>query len=63
MEKWNFNADDVYAMLPEGAAWSCSFGYPGQGGFTEYWLAAGRRWVIANGEYWDGKSWTIYAEV
>lgn len=45
--------NDAYAMLPADAAWSCSFGYPGEGGFNEYYrTASGERWIISNGP-WD----------
>jgi hypothetical protein len=40
--------------LPVDAKWSCSFGYPGNGGFAEYYRdAQGARHVITNGTYGD----------
>lgn len=63
MNKWNFSQADVYAMLPGDAKWSCSFGYPGQGGFTEFWVSGGRRWIIQNGPWCSGYEWSIYAEI
>src|SRR5208282_4040022 len=49
---------DAYKLLPAGAVWSCCFGNPGEGGFTEYFRAGGRRWVITNGP-WDGVPWAF----
>ena len=46
--------NEAYSLLPADAKWSCSFGYPGEGGFTEYYRdAKGERWVIKNGP-WSG---------
>lgn len=45
------------AGLPGGAVWSSSFGYPGEGGYVEYWrLPTGERWTISNGP-WHLCSW------
>jgi hypothetical protein len=34
--------------------WSSSFGYPGQGGYTEYRRdAKGRLYIVSNGSYLD----------
>lgn len=42
----------AYALLPADAEWSCSFGYPGEGGFKEYHRTkAGECWQITNGSY------------
>ena len=52
------------AKLPADAALSCTFGYPGVGGYAEYHRdAAGNRYVIANGR-WDDpvKVWTFERE-
>lgn len=51
---------DAYAQLPKDAVWSSSFGYPGEGGFNEFWRQPdGTRWLIENGP-WDGlgRNWT-----
>lgn len=40
------------AQLPTDAKWSCSFGYPGQQGFTEYYRQPdGTRWILTNGPW------------
>ena len=45
--------NEAVQQLPADAAWSCSFGYPGEGGFTEYYRTpAGKRYIITNGR-WD----------
>lgn len=45
--------DEAHAQLPKGAVWSCSFGNPGEGGYSEYWrLPNGRRAIVGNGP-WD----------
>lgn len=48
------------ATLPSTARWSCSFGYPGEGGFREYFHGPrpdgrpGRRtYIIGNGQWFD----------
>jgi len=34
--------------------WSCSFGNPGEGGYSEYRRdAKGRRFIVSNGSYLD----------
>ena len=39
-------------QLPADAKWSCSFGYPGEGGYCEYFRdAQGHRFIIGNGPY------------
>jgi hypothetical protein len=54
--------EQAYAKLPEAAYWSCSFGNPGEGGFSEYYRTPdGRKYVISNGK-WDEyylNNWTI----
>ena len=36
--------------LPKGAKWSSSFGYPGEGGYSEFWRTSdGKRFEISNG--------------
>ena len=49
------------AQLPANAKWSCSFGNPGEGGYTEYHRdAAGNRYEISNGRWDEGSDkWTI----
>lgn len=53
---------EAYKALPTDAAWSCSFGYPGEGGYNEFHRTpAGERWIISNGPY-DAQSpfeWTF----
>lgn len=54
--------NEAYALLPEGAAWSCSFGYPGEGGYVEYYRLGNERWTISNGPYdGGGRDWTCNA--
>lgn len=46
---------EAYDLLPTDAVWSCSFGNPGETGFTEYHRTpSGERWVITNGprDHW-----------
>lgn len=39
-------------MLPVDAKWSSSFGYPGEGGYTEFHRTPdGRRYIISNGQW------------
>lgn len=48
--------------LPAGAKWSNSFGYPGEGGYCEYWRTPdGKRYQVSNGEYWRFAKfvWTV----
>ena len=54
--------DSAYAQLPADAVWSCSFGNPGNGGFVEYWRTQGAKYVIRNGSWDDGKTWTCTKE-
>ncbi len=36
--------------LPQDSKWSSSFGYPGKGGYVEYWRTTdGQRFEISNG--------------
>jgi len=52
---------EARAALPDDAEWSSSFGYPGQGGFAEYYRdPRGDRFIIQNGEC--GDSWTMRPE-
>jgi hypothetical protein len=51
----------ITETLPANAEWSCSFGNPGEGGYTEYHRTPdGTRYVISNGS-WDsgGREWTM----
>ena len=42
--------DAAYGALPSEAEWTSSFGYPGEGGFTEYYRTPdGRRFRVSNG--------------
>lgn len=54
--------DQARDALPENAELSCTFGYPGVGGYTEYHRTpGGRRFKITNGP-WDALSpfdWTM----
>lgn len=54
---------EAAAQLPADAKWSSSFGYPGEGGYSEYHRDHdGNRYVIQNGP-WDagGNEWTMKA--
>ena len=54
--------NEAVNMLPEGAKWSSSFGYSGEGGYVEYWCStSGERWSLSNGpwDYYGPFSWTI----
>lgn len=43
---------EALQALPDDAKWSCSFGNPGEGGYTEFHRTpAGERWVVTNGPY------------
>jgi hypothetical protein len=48
-------------QFPADAEWSCSFGNPGEGGYTEFHRdAAGNRYELANGPWHsNGKTWSI----
>lgn len=38
--------------VPPDAVWSSSFGYPGEGGYAEFWRTPdGQRWTITNGPH------------
>lgn len=52
---------EAAAKLPQGAKWSSSFGYPGEGGYVEYHRAEGKRFMIENGGYQETApfTWTI----
>ena len=55
--------NEAYKLLPEGAVWSCSFGYPGEGGYVEYHRLGNDRWTISNGPYdGGGQNWTCNYE-
>lgn len=44
--------EQAYQALPADAEWSCSFGYPGEGGYVEFSrTATGERWEISNGRF------------
>ena len=44
--------NEAYALLPADALWSCSFGYPGEGGFKEFYRTrAGEEFHISNGAH------------
>ncbi|HTI81788.1 MAG TPA: hypothetical protein VL614_15170 [Acetobacteraceae bacterium] len=44
---------EALKALPADAKWSCSFGNPGEGGYTEYHRTpAGERWIVSNGPYY-----------
>lgn len=43
---------EAYNSLPGRAALSCSFGYPGEGGYNEFHRTpTGEVWIISNGPY------------
>lgn len=50
---------EAYAMLPAGAKWSCSFGYPGVEGFVEYYRNDGILWIVRNTPH-DKDNWKYY---
>ncbi len=51
---------EAYDALPKDAKWSSSFGYPGQGGFTEYWRQPdGTQWIVKNGPWNGPEVWTV----
>ena len=53
---------DILNRLPDDAYLSSSFGYQGQGGYSEiHRTPEGRRWMINNGSYLDFAPfrWTI----
>lgn len=48
----------AYAQLPPDAKWSCCFGNPGDGGFSERFKTPdGKRYEISNGRW--GDEWTF----
>lgn len=50
---------DARAQLPADVARSSSFGFPGEGGYVEYWrLPNGERWTISNGPH-DALPWAF----
>jgi hypothetical protein len=55
---------DAAATLPNDAKWSCSFGYPGCGGFKDCFRdSQGRLFTISNGS-WDAFepfTWSVSA--
>ena len=57
---------DARDQLPAGAQVSSTFGYPGEGGYREYWrMPDGSRWTISNGGWMDYSpfNWTAAAVV
>jgi len=56
--------NEATAMLPADAKWSCSFGYPGETGYVEYFRdRANNRFVIENGKWSDFEMcWTCKQE-
>lgn len=55
--------DQACQSLPLDAKWSASFGYPGQGGYTEYHRTpSGERWTVSNGSYLDSAPFAWHAE-
>jgi hypothetical protein len=49
--------NEAYDQLPADAEWSCSFGYPGEPGFVEYYRdPKGNRYNIAVDAYRAGWS-------
>lgn len=53
--------EQAHAALPDDARWTSSFGYPGKGGFVEYFRTPdGSRYLISNGPYdGTGHEWTV----
>jgi len=50
---------EAYDRLPQNARRSSSFGYPGEGGYSEYHRTPdGERWVIENGPWNGPANWT-----
>lgn len=48
--------------LPDNATWSCSFGYPGEGGCNIYYRTPdGTRYVVSNGPWYAFRpfTWTV----
>jgi len=46
--------NEALALIPSDAKWSASFGYPGEGGYTEFHRTpSGERWIIGNGTWMD----------
>ncbi len=48
--------------LPEGSVIGSTFGYPGEGGYTEFWeTPGGERYTIDNGKWFDFApfTWTV----
>jgi hypothetical protein len=51
---------EALAKLPIDAKWRCSFGYPGNGGFVEYYRDAnGNEYSITNGPWYAGDEWNV----
>lgn len=54
---------DAQTSLPADVKLSCTFGYPGEGGFTAFYRRDdGARWTIKNGPWNDiapDRSWTV----
>lgn len=54
--------NDALDLLPYDALWSSCFGYPGQGGYVEYYRTKdGTRYVVSNGAWDEIKPfvWTV----
>jgi hypothetical protein len=49
---------EAKAKLPADAAWSCSFGNPGEEQYHEYWRAAGRRYELAKIDHY-ADTWSV----
>jgi hypothetical protein len=44
--------EEACAKIPRDALLTCTFGYPNEGGYTEFWWTpAGRRWEVSNGPW------------
>lgn len=55
---------EAAAALPAEAKWTASFGYPGEGGYTEYHRTPeGKRFKISNGSWAEAPPfiWTMEA--
>jgi hypothetical protein len=53
---------EVRRHLPADAYLSCTFGYAGVGGYSEFWRTPdGERWEIRNGSYLESAPfhWTL----
>lgn len=53
---------EAYESLPRDVVWSCSFGYPGQGGFQDWFRdTSGTIYIVKNGPYYDSSpfKWSV----